>query len=520
MCYNPFVVISHFDSRRENEDSMKVVNPIIKADMPDVDLLRVKDTYYMVSTTMFYVPGAPILKSKDLCNWEIVSYIFDILEDNEIYRLENGKNAYGKGQWATSLTFHNGRYYASFASNDGNKTYIFSTDDIEKSNWERVAEIDGIYHDMSFLFWEGKPYLVYGNGDIYIVELKEDLSGIREDGLNRVLFKTPEEGIMLRCEGCRALVRNGYIYLMFIEWPQNYRRREVCYRSRSLEGPYESRVIMDDDCGFEGHGVAQGTMIDSEAGEWYAMLFQDRGASGRIPFLMPAHWENDWPVFGTSDGKIPESFDIPFSAYDAKPVVISDSFNHEENKLALQWQWNHNPDVSGWSFTERPGYLRLTTRQIASGLMDARNTLTQRTIEPGCVCEVMMDAAGMRDGDYAGICAFQGRYGQIGVTVKDGVKSLFMTYKKKDGSFEKTTIPMEKDTVCLRIIFDYRNRKDKASFFFKYDESDDWRQLGDTLDMEFTLDVFVGYRVGIFCYSEKNIGGYADFRNFDIKEIQ
>ena len=48
---------------------MEVRNPIIGADMPDPDLLRVGDTYYMVSTTMFYTPGAPILRSKDLCHW-------------------------------------------------------------------------------------------------------------------------------------------------------------------------------------------------------------------------------------------------------------------------------------------------------------------------------------------------------------------------------------------------------------------------------------------------------------------
>ena len=503
---------------------MKIVNPIIRADMPDIDLLRVKDTYYMVSTTMFYIPGAPILKSKDLCHWEIVSYIFDILEDNEIYRLENGQNAYGNGQWATSLTIYKGRYYACFASNDGRKTYIFSTDDIEKSNWERT-EINGVFHDMSFLFWQGTPYLIYGNGEIHIVELKEDLSGVLENGVNRILFQTPDQGMRLRCEGCRALVKNNYIYLLFIDWPETGGRREVCYRSRTLEGPYEFRVLMDDECGFKGHGVAQGTLIDSESGEWYGILFQDRGASGRIPFLMPVHWEEDWPILGvpkdteTGEGKIPESFESPFPVYHAKPVVISDSFSHEENKLALPWQWNHNPDSSGWSFIERPGYLRLTTRHIASGLMDARNTLTQRTIEPGCVCEVTMDATGMKDGDYAGICAFQGRYGQIGVTVTDGTRNLLMICKKSDGSFVKTAIPVKKDTVFLRIIFDYRNRKDKAFFFYKYDEMEDWVQLGDALDMEFTLDVFVGYRIGIFCYSQRSIGGYADFKEFSIKEI-
>lgn len=506
---------------------MKVVNPIIQADMPDPDLLRVKDTYYMVSTTMFYTPGAPILKSKDLCHWEIVSYIFDILEDNDIYRLENGRNAYGKGQWATSLAFYKDRYYACFVSHGCGKTYIFSTDDIEKSYWERV-EINEVFHDMSFLFWQGTPYLVYGNGEIRIVELKDDLSGIREAGLNRLLFQTSKDGMRLRCEGCRALIRNGYIYLLFIDWPKNSGRREVCYRSQSLEGPYEFRVLMDDECGFPGHGVAQGTLIDSESGEWYAMLFQDRGASGRIPFLMPAYWENDWPVLGVPKEKkdsvgsfpwkIPDCFMTLFYEYHAAPVVISDSFCHEEDRLAIPWQWNHNPDPSGWSFIKRPGYLRLTTRHIASGLMDARNTLTQRTIEPGCICDVTMDTAGMKEGDYAGICALQGRYGQIGVSIIEGNKYLLLICKEKDGSLVKTVKQMVGNTVSLRIIFDYRNRRDKATFFYSYGKNE-WVQLGDTLDMEFTLDVFVGYRIGVFCYAGKNVGGYADFKEFVIESL-
>lgn len=149
-----------------------------------------------------------------------------MLEDNEIYRLENGRNAYGKGQWATSLTRYQDRFYACFVSHDCGKTYIFSSDDIEKSGWDRV-EINEVFHDMSFLFWEDVPYLVYGNGDIRIVELKRDLSGVQEGGLHRLLLQTASEGMMLRCEGCRAIVRNGYIYLLFIDWPKGGRRREV-----------------------------------------------------------------------------------------------------------------------------------------------------------------------------------------------------------------------------------------------------------------------------------------------------
>ena len=46
-------------------------------DVPDDDVIRVGDTYYMVSTTMFFSPVAPIMKSKDLANWEICNYVFD-----------------------------------------------------------------------------------------------------------------------------------------------------------------------------------------------------------------------------------------------------------------------------------------------------------------------------------------------------------------------------------------------------------------------------------------------------------
>ena len=46
-------------------------NPLIWSDVPDDDIIRVGDTYYMVSTTMFFSPGAPIMKSNDLISWEI-----------------------------------------------------------------------------------------------------------------------------------------------------------------------------------------------------------------------------------------------------------------------------------------------------------------------------------------------------------------------------------------------------------------------------------------------------------------
>ncbi len=68
-------------------------NPIIYADVPDMSIIRVGDSYYMSSTTMHMSPGVPIMKSKDLVNWKIVSYAYDILDDTDDLNLNNDKNS-------------------------------------------------------------------------------------------------------------------------------------------------------------------------------------------------------------------------------------------------------------------------------------------------------------------------------------------------------------------------------------------------------------------------------------------
>ena len=114
-------------------------NPVILADVPDMSVIRVGDTYYMSSTTMHMTPGVPIMKSKDLVNWKIVSYAYDILDDGDALTLSNGKNAYGRGSWASSIRYHNDTFYVSTFSQTTGKTYIYSTKDIEKGPWRESS---------------------------------------------------------------------------------------------------------------------------------------------------------------------------------------------------------------------------------------------------------------------------------------------------------------------------------------------------------------------------------------------
>jgi hypothetical protein len=102
-------------------------NPILWADVPDLAVIRVGDTYYMSSTTMHLSPGLPIMQSRDLVNWRLIGYAYDTLEDNDALTLRNGKRAYGAGSWASSLRHHDGTFYATTFSSTTGRTHVYRT---------------------------------------------------------------------------------------------------------------------------------------------------------------------------------------------------------------------------------------------------------------------------------------------------------------------------------------------------------------------------------------------------------
>ena len=280
-----------------------VNNPIIWSDVPDDDVIRVGDTYYMVSTTMFFSPGAPIMKSNDLVNWEICNYVYDTMANGDVQNLTNGKHDYAHGQWAASLRYHDGMYYVFFGSYGTGKSYIYKTDDIENGTWTR-SEINGMYHDASILFDDdGRNYLVYGGGEIKIKELNSEMTGFKSGGVDKTLFKTNISGYVAG-EGSHIQKIGDYYYIFIIAWPSGSGRTEYVYRSKDLLGTYESKAILSSGVGSYGSGAAQGGIVDTPDGKWYGMVFQDHGAVGRIPVLVPVTWENGWPIMGVN-GKAP-----------------------------------------------------------------------------------------------------------------------------------------------------------------------------------------------------------------------
>jgi len=511
----------------------KIQNPMLWADVPDPDVIRVGDTYYLVSTTMHLMPGAPIMTSKDLKNWETVGYIFDRLTDSPKYDLLNG-TVYGRGQWATSLKYHNGKFYALLAPNERGAmgdTYIFSAEKAE-GPWTIVSRMRH-FHDCSLFFDDdGRVYVIYGTGEM--MELKPDLSDVIE-GTHQQLFQREEDekGIL---EGSRMIKHNGKYYLLMIShvYAPGKHRREVCYRADNIHGPYEKQVILESEFGGFSY-EAQGTIVDTPDGDWIGIIFQDRGGVGRVLTVMPCRWVNGWPMLGDENGKVPETVRPLVNGQPATAIVKSDDFSSD--KLGLHWQWNHNPIDEAWSLKERPGFLRLKTNRVVSNLYLAPNTLTQRMEGPTCSGTIAIDISKMKDGDCAGLAAFNSDTGALVIKKKGKnlvLEMVEMSVTLTDLDKEVTnveekvieSIPLNSQLstlnaqLYLRIDADFRpvngHGRDAANFYYSIDGSQ-WTQIG-TKDYRLNFDwrrFFMGSKFGIFCYATKKKGGYVDIEAFN-----
>lgn len=533
------------DSEQKQRRLVTGDNPSLKMDFPDPDLIFVEGYYYLISTTMHFLPGGQILRSPDLIHWEHVAYVFDRLDSTEGQRLLNGKYIYGKGMWAASLRYHKGTFYVVFVCNDTQKTYLYRAENIE-GPW-RKSEIEGFYHDCSLLFDDDdRVYVVYGNQKIYLTELKEDLTGPKEGGLHRLILEDVGNE-QLGYEGSHLYKINGRYYLFTIHsLKDRWRRVEACFTADSLDGDFIGGDILNDDMDFRDSGVAQGGIVCDGDHVWHAVLFQDSGAVGRIPVVVPVSWENGYPSFGVN-GKIPKTLTLPVFGNEEvpeyAPLLDSDDFRYgfswdeglqrfeekdrrfrkEYGTFGLRsiWEFNHEPELHLVNRDEATGTLWITTDQVSLNVNHCKNTLTQRMIYPGCTAEVTIDGSGLHEGDVAGLAAFQGDYCFVGVKKHDGtLYEVMVNHVSTEGTWDLSPVsgnlveerPMEGTTLRVRLTGDFAEEKDLASCFtFREGQ---WQPIGTPHKLLFRLDHFTGTRFGLFIYSEKQPGGRAGFSDF------
>ncbi len=478
-------------------------NPLISADFPDPDVIRVGDVYYMVTTTMFVFPGVTVVKSHDLVNWEYCSHAVSRFDFSKCYDLDSC-NRYGRGQWATSLKYHNGKFYLLFITlNEGG--FMCQADKAE-GPWKITHLSKGFYDPGLFFDDNGKIYVAQGYNNISITEVDSNLAPISKDSL--VFVGTIRKGL----EGTHMYKLNGYYYMYSTYGGLD--GMQVALRSKNIYGPYEQKLLLYDTTRGINYGIHQGALIQTQTGEWWTILFVDSGPFGRFPSLQPVTWIDDWPMIGVNE-KAVITYKKPDvgKTYHITNFPTSDEFN--KSQLSMQWGWNHNPDSTKWSLTQKPGYLRLMTASVTSDFRMARNTLTQRPFakrdqSQPTIATAKIEISNMSDGDIAGLAVLQDPYAYIGVEKRGKTKFIVMV---NDG---KTIDSVATNASIIYVKTIASNRSQKASFAYSIDNKT-FKPLGNELMMKFNLKIFTGNKFCLFNYATKSLGGSVDVDWFRVE---
>ena len=515
-------------------------NPLFYDEFSDPDILRVGDDYYLAGTTMHTVPGVVILHSKDLVNWENISYClprFDFGDDR--FSLKNGKEIYGQGVWAPCIRYSNGKFYV-YTNVNGKGLQVFVADKAE-GPWKHI-NMKGHIYDLSVLFDDdGKVYAIHGYGNVKCTELKADMSEPVESTTKVIIPEGNAVG-----EGHHMYKINGMYYLISTDYKPN--GRTLCSRSKSIWGPYETRVITADETfgyhpGYmsqnktrvpsEATPVAvtapdvnatactnahQGGIVQTPDGNWWALLMQDFHSVGRTVCLMPMTWKDGWPMVGLPGnlGRSPRTWLKPNTGYtEARPhapYLRSDSF--DGGRMNRIWQWNHNPEEKMWSLKEKKGVLRLHTMP-ATQMLWARNTLTQRVVGPKSVTTVELNVKGLKDGDRAGLGNVNIPCSWVGVET-DGKSVALQWYDQNTNLRQTLPVRLSKGRIWLR--FDGRYDDNQGQYSYSLD-GQTFQTVGQPVKLGYQLTTFQGSRMSLFAYNQKGSnGGYADFDNFTVVE--
>lgn len=486
-------------------------NPVIAADFPDPDVIRVDSTYYMVNTTMFTFPGVPILKSYDLVNWQYCCNAVQRFDFHPSYNLDGG-NRYGHGQWATSLKYHNGTYYLLFITLD--EGGFLWTAAKPEGPWQVKKLPKGFYDPGLFFDDDGRIYVAHGYSKIYMTELDENFAPKGQDSL--IYTGDIRRGL----EGTHVYKVNGYYYLYSTYGGLD--GIQAALRSKDIYGPYEQKVVIRDTTHGINFGIHQGALVQTQTGEWWTMLFVDSGPFGRFPSLQPVTWEDGWPMVGVH-GKAVVTFKKPNVGREHPMTTLPTSDEFDRPELGMQWGWNHNPDPTKWSLIEHPGYLRLSTVRVVDSLPKARNTLTQRMFAyysdtVASIASTKIDIGHMKEGDVAGLAVFQNPYAFIAIKRGSGHNYIVMV----DNGATIDSSSVEGSTVYLRAsaiygsgaahYFDGKAAPGTGTASFSYSlDGRSFVKIGHELHMRFNLKIFTGNKYCLFNYATIDTGGYVDF---------
>ena len=510
-------------------------NTILFADYSDPDVIRVGDTFYMVTSTFHFNPGITILESKDLVNWNFVGHIIENIGKLSASFSFNSMDSYGAGIWAPSIRYHDGMFYVHVG---GPKIGLIVC---------RSKDIHGPWNVKRMKFqipWTGTKLidccpLWDDDGNAYFAAAEPNKSADKKwYDYHIYLFKMSPDGESLldsgvvihggyTTEAVKLYKRDGYYYIFYSEnaADEGRVRTQFAARSKNIYGPYDRRKLIHTHGGVD-KSPNQGGLVESLDGSWWFLCHREddapNSAVGRHLMLLPVSWEDGWPIIGIDQdgdgiGEMVWTFQKPVQGYG--PCLPDSSDEFDSPILGAQWQWNHQDRKDKWSLTARSGFLRLTACKPIppGGFYQAPNTLTQRLMGECSTATIKMDASGMADGQYAGICLLSKPSLLLGVYCEGGVRKVRYQYTFYCPPFQDPDSKAYDDSFFCEDICEW-NEND---IYFQIKHSGNQAQLLFSTDgkkftaadspKQFAFFAWRGGRVGMFSYNEFQDGGNADF---------
>ncbi|MBQ7683751.1 MAG: glycoside hydrolase 43 family protein [Bacteroidaceae bacterium] len=529
-------------------------NPILRADYSDPDPLRVGDDFYLVASTFEDYPGVTILHSHDLVNWETIGAAFHHLADvSRDYTWERMRR-YNGGVYAPTINYHDGRFY--IYANLYTDGFYMAWAERPEGPWHEQMLRDREGRPLRVQHWsdpcplwddDGRAYLMTSHPGreywySYLFQMSPDGTQLLDAdsahlATQNTLYEYAKGGGTVvspyhSSEGNRIFKRNGYYYLQHIEFTDKG-QGEGTYIARSRHiygthddgtpgtpgnpGKYEMRAIEHVTSRDSMRLPGQGGYVTTPDGRWWWIgQFTRDYPEGRVPWLVPVEWEEDWPVMKTT----PIQMQKPIQGYARALPQGSDDFSlnsaarsysppsREGAGVGLQWRWNHTPRDDHWSLTERPGWLRLKAFRPAKGdgFFHAGNTLMQHAMpSDSTVIETRLDTRQMATGQRAGMAVFNGGKSYALIGVRDG-----RLYVDTDGTItDGPSLRKRQKPVRLRV---YINNVGEARFAYCL-KGHCFQPLGTPYQM--ASGNFRGARVGLFSYNTAADEGIADFDYFD-----
>lgn len=440
-------------------------NPVLYADYSDPDVVRHGDVYWMTASSFGHVPGLPILHSRDLVNWTLVNHALPRLYPDSHY----SRPQHGNGVWAPCLRFHNGRFWIFYGDPDFG-IYVLSAED-PAGEWTKPYLLKpgkGMIDPTPLWDKDGRAWLLHAwarsragfNNVLTLNEISPDALMVLDEG--KVVIDGNALDGWRTLEGPKFYKRDGW-YWVFAPAGGVAEGYQAVFRSRSIDGPYEERIVLEQG-GTDINGPHQGGWVEAPAGEHWFLHFQEKLPHGRIVHLQPMRWQADgWPVMGSDpDGNgTGEPVRVhPKPQLAQQPQTSPDTTDtFDGDALGRQWQWQANPQ-HGWADLQaRPGSLtlRCVPRPDGYSLWNAPNLLMQKFPAPAFEVTTQLDFAAAAVGDEAGLVVFGYNYSWIGLQRSEsGWQIVLRTcLSANDGGQESTvqTILIEQSSAELRMRF-------------------------------------------------------------------